>query len=677
MHTNGRRHQGFSPPGRCIISRPPRTISRRRENWNDPPSYFQRGSDGTRKKLKKSLNNIHSRFHYNASSFSAVSTHRRHDDRRPSHTFPQRITPTQRALPSLKVKNSQNASQSTIPKSPAGLSRSSVVPAQMIDFSALPYTPFPTKNTSFEQLGITSPLLLANLRKSHVFLPTRTQNSLLPHLMATVTQANRFSSISNETKRIALHGDEGKLSASSHEEITESNLFSLSPRNSSSLPHSASLDTPLMRATILSAPTGTGKTLCYLLPHLQQLNPSLKAVQMLIVVPSRELAAQVAMVVRTLIYTSPTQKWDGASSTNFSSEGKTPSLSVGVVMGGTNIKHQLRVFGKRATVPQIVVATPGRLVALCQESRPFRFTQLKALILDEVDLLVALTSSSSFQKDMDILLGLCIGLPLYLLRNGLSSTSIKTQASKQKSLLFSWLPPFLPKLERLIPSSPPLLMVASATTPSQEALSHIFERYSLPSTAIQWEMFCGQPQRLPETLLHLCVYYEGNEEKLATLRKLLLAEPSPKHVLCFCNNPGTTEWVTEWLRQHTALSIGKLSGFVDKMERKTQLERLKRGELDILVVTEVAARGLDPPLLTHVVNFDLPTDSQHYIHRAGRVGRAGNPGIVISICPSRFRSIIRRFASELELQIHPVEIHDGKVWNLTRAEISGKKILKL
>ena len=84
--------------------------------------------------------------------------------------------------------------------------------------------------------------------------------------------------------------------------------------------------------------------------------------------------------------------------------------------------------------------------------------------------------------------------------------------------------------------------------------------------------------------------------------------------------------------------------------------------MGIVVATEMAARGLDAPLLTHVINLDLPTDASHYAHRAGRCGRGGRPGVVINLTTSpQERNVPQRFADALDIEMHPVEPREGKL----------------
>mmetsp|Transcript_17077 Transcript_17077/g.39474 ORF Transcript_17077/g.39474 Transcript_17077/m.39474 type:complete len:128 (-) Transcript_17077:97-480(-) len=100
----------------------------------------------------------------------------------------------------------------------------------------------------------------------------------------------------------------------------------------------------------------------------------------------------------------------------------------------------------------------------------------------------------------------------------------------------------------------------------------------------------------------------------------------------------------------------------EKNERVEVSKALRDGRVGLVVSTELAARGLDAPLLTHVVNLDLPTDSSHYAHRAGRCGRGGRPGIVINITTEgKERNVPHKFADELGIPMHTIEARSGKL----------------
>lgn len=99
-----------------------------------------------------------------------------------------------------------------------------------------------------------------------------------------------------------------------------------------------------------------------------------------------------------------------------------------------------------------------------------------------------------------------------------------------------------------------------------------------------------------------------------------------------------------------------------KGDRAEVSKALREGFVGVVVATEMAARGLDAPFLTHVINLDLPTDASHFAHRVGRCGRGGRPGVAISItCNDREKGVPKRFAEELGITMHDVEARDGKI----------------
>ena len=100
----------------------------------------------------------------------------------------------------------------------------------------------------------------------------------------------------------------------------------------------------------------------------------------------------------------------------------------------------------------------------------------------------------------------------------------------------------------------------------------------------------------------------------------------------------------------------------EKIDRAEVSRALRDGYVGVVVATEMAARGLDAPLLTHVINLDLPTDSSHYAHRAGRCGRGGRPGVVINITTGpKERKVPQKFADQLAIKMHTVEVGSGKL----------------
>lgn len=92
------------------------------------------------------------------------------------------------------------------------------------------------------------------------------------------------------------------------------------------------------------------------------------------------------------------------------------------------------------------------------------------------------------------------------------------------------------------------------------------------------------------------------------------------------------------------------------------MTRIKDGRLRMVVTTELASRGLDIPDVTHVINYELPTDSTHYVHRVGRCGRAGKPGLAITFATPKTKFVIRRFCKQLGTRIHDCELRQGLIY---------------
>jgi ATP-dependent RNA helicase DeaD len=109
-----------------------------------------------------------------------------------------------------------------------------------------------------------------------------------------------------------------------------------------------------------------------------------------------------------------------------------------------------------------------------------------------------------------------------------------------------------------------------------------------------------------------------------------------------------------------------MSGDMEKEDRTDIMRRLQDGRLGMVVSTEMAARGIDVPMLTHVINYDLPTDAEHYVHRAGRCGRAGRPGIVVNMVLPDTKFVLSKFTGKLGLTISDAEVKDAKLWAIKR-----------
>jgi superfamily II DNA/RNA helicase len=172
-----------------------------------------------------------------------------------------------------------------------------------------------------------------------------------------------------------------------------------------------------------------------------------------------------------------------------------------------------------------------------------------------------------------------------------------------------------------------------------------------------------QRPQVSRTVLHGVVHVPHRRFALDTVRRILHTEPIPQQILIFVESARKVDVVIDKLAERGIIAAPLHGGQgSDKMDRAEVSKALREGYVGIVVATELAARGLDAPLLTHVINLDLPTDASHYAHRAGRCGRGGRPGVVINMTTSpKERNVPKRFGESLGIDMHTVEPRQGKL----------------
>ena len=261
---------------------------------------------------------------------------------------------------------------------------------------------------------------------------------------------------------------------------------------------------------------------------------------------------------------------------------KYTALRMGLVYGGTGYQDQTEALGHGV---DILIGTPGRFIDFYKQGL-FDLKAVQVLVLDEADRMFDL----GFIRDIR-----------YVLR-------------------------------RMPPPDERLNMLFSATM-SRRVEELAYEHMNDP-ISIKIESETPVADQLIEE-----VYYPANEEKLALLVGLL-KKLAGERVLIFCNMRGTTEKIGRLLDRQK-YSVGVLSGDVPQKKRERLLAEFTLGRLQMLVATDVAARGLHIPSVSHVFNFDLPQDPEDYVHRIGRTARAGASGHAISFaCEDHAFSLI-------------------------------------
>ena len=193
--------------------------------------------------------------------------------------------------------------------------------------------------------------------------------------------------------------------------------------------------------------------------------------------------------------------------------------------------------------------------------------------------------------------------------------------------------------------------------------------------------------RVSKTTIHGTLHVPSRRLALEAVRKILNTNPAPQQALIFVDSPRRVDIVIDKVRSSICevvccwpfqfvicssftqlaemdivaapLHGGANSGKGDRAEVN---KALREGFVGIVVATEMAARGIDAPYLTHVINLDLPTDASHYAHRAGRCGRGGRPGVAVSItCDVREKGVPKRLAEDLGITMYNVEAKEGKL----------------
>ncbi|SUY46179.1 ATP-dependent RNA helicase [Clostridium putrefaciens] len=161
-----------------------------------------------------------------------------------------------------------------------------------------------------------------------------------------------------------------------------------------------------------------------------------------------------------------------------------------------------------------------------------------------------------------------------------------------------------------------------------------------------------------EDIIHGYILTE-HRKKIDTLRKLI-SSVNPKRALIFINSSYDVDKTLEKLRFHN-IKVDSVHGSNDKEDRQRALENFRKGSIQVLVASDIAARGLDIKGITHVINLDLPKDSKDYLHRVGRVGRAGEIGEVFSLVDPKEESLIKKYEDNFKIVIKEKYLYGGRV----------------
>jgi ATP-dependent RNA helicase DeaD len=301
------------------------------------------------------------------------------------------------------------------------------------------------------------------------------------------------------------------------------------------------------RDVVGKAPTGTGKTFAFGVPIMEKLNPESPYVQALILSPTRELCTQICGDLRDLAR-------------------YLPKIRMVAAYGGQPITKQLAALAKK---PQIVVATPGRLLDHLSR-RTISLDQIKIAILDEADEMLDMGFYKDVRKILDRL------------------------PKKRQLAMFS----------------------ATMSRPVMD-ITWLYQRDEVELSVDALEE--NQPQ-----ITQYCIQSQGTQ-KIADIAELI-RQKQYKRVMVFCNTKYATEALAYQLDK-LKLEVACLNGDMQQSDRSRIMADFKAGEIRVLISTNVAARGIDVNDVSAVINFDMPQDNDHYLHRIGRTGRAKKTGV--------------------------------------------------
>jgi ATP-dependent RNA helicase DeaD len=299
------------------------------------------------------------------------------------------------------------------------------------------------------------------------------------------------------------------------------------------------------------AQTGSGKTAAFSIPLIEALDPKARGIQALVLVPTRELATQVAAELENLSHYEP--------------------VGPVVLCGGVSIGPQIKALRNRSA--SAVVGTPGRILDHLQRGT-LRLGSVRYLVLDEADRMLDM----GFAPDVGRILSY-------------------TPGGRQTALFSATMPDAIRGMVKRHMRSPRWLKVKSEA-PTVDTVEQVY-------------------------------YRMDGRDKTRALRSLIDAEKEPLAIVFRRTKHGATKLHRQLERD--GYRAGLLHGGKTQAQRSKTLAAFVGGRTRVLVATNVAARGLDIPNVSHVINYDLPEDVETYVHRIGRTARAGKDGVAATL----------------------------------------------
>ncbi|WP_129643207.1 DEAD/DEAH box helicase [Peristeroidobacter agariperforans] len=270
-----------------------------------------------------------------------------------------------------------------------------------------------------------------------------------------------------------------------------------------------------------------------------------------------------------------------------------------LLIGGTSTDRQIEKLKKK---PHVVVGSPGRIAELLGRGK-LKAQHLRTIVIDEADRLLSEASL-------------------------LAARAIVQAAPRTRQLIFASATLERQSTEIVKEWAPEVLMLEARAAAVNENIEHLY-------------LVCEERDKPDE------------------LRKLLRAL-APERAIVFVHRNDAAEKVALRLAHHK-IPAADLNAALGKEDRKRAMDGFRKAEIQVLIASDIAARGLDIKGVTHVFNFDVPTLSQAYLHRAGRTGRAGARGLAVTLMTEVETRLVRRYEEELGIEMRCVRMRDGKM----------------
>lgn len=285
-----------------------------------------------------------------------------------------------------------------------------------------------------------------------------------------------------------------------------------------------------------------------------------------------------------------------------------PNVKTTAVYGGSSIMDQIRSLRDK---PQIIVGTPGRVIDLINR-KALDFSEVQWVVLDEADEML----SMGFKDDLETILS-------------------ETPDTKQTYLFSATMNKEVERISKNYLTSPHRISVGSINEVKKN-IKHEF-------------------------------YVVGYRHKKEALKRLIDANPNQYSIL-FCRTRMETQEVADFLMQN-GYAADALHGDLSQAQRDTVMKKFRLKNIDILVATDVAARGLDVNSLTHVIHYSLPDDPEVFVHRSGRTGRAGKDGISMALIKPEEQRKLKQIRATTKIDIVEKKIPTGD--EIIKAQVAG------